>query len=76
MSEPQDGDAAFYGKNCAAALVHQRQEQNRQSGHWMTYVKVQGTWWCLDSVGDAAFQQSPFDHQTPLHTIMQLWFKD
>ena len=80
--EPQDGDAAFFGKICAGVLVHQRPpppptpEQQQQTGHWITYVKFQGTWWCLDSVRNASFQQSPFAHQTPLQTIMQLWFKD
>ena len=40
VTEPQDGDAAFFGKNCIAALVN-------TPGHWITYVKIASSWWCL-----------------------------
>ena len=68
VTEPQDGDAAFFGKTCVAVLVN-------TPGHWIAYVKVASSWWCLDSVRDAAFEQNPFHHQSANRRIMQLWLK-
>jgi len=65
--EPGDGDVAFYGKNCVAALVF-------KPGHWVVYAKVGRIWWCLDSMQNASFEQNPFDHQTQQQIINQLWF--
>ena len=67
IREPQDGDLAFFGKTCVAALVF-------KPNHWITYVKKSHIWWCLDSMLNASFQQNPFDHQSNELTIMQLWF--
>ena len=75
VTEPQDGDMAFYGKNAAGVLVLVSHAGARVN-HWVTYVKHQGTWWCLDSVRPASFQRNPFHHQSDRHTIMQIWFKD
>ena len=67
VQEPQDGQAAFFGKQMAAVLVS-------TPGHWITYIKLRGVWWCVDSVGAHAVQRNPFQCQSPQHMIMQLWF--
>ena len=67
VQEPPDGDAAFLGKQLAGVLVS-------TPGHWKTYLKLRGVWWCVDSVRAHAEQRNPFQCQTPRHLIMQCWF--
>ena len=68
VQEPQDGEAALFGKQMAAVLVS-------TPGHWMAYIKLRSVWWCVDSVRAHAVQRNPFQCQTPQHIIMQLWLK-
>lgn len=68
IQEPQHGEAAFFGKHIAAVLVS-------TPGHWITYIKLRGVWWCVDSIRAHAVQRNPFQCQSRAHMIMQLWFK-
>ena len=68
IQEPRDGEATFFGKEMVAVLVS-------TPGHWITYIKLRGVWWCVDSVRAHAVQRNPFQCQSPQHMIMQLWFK-
>ena len=69
VQEPRDREAAFFGKEVAAVLVS-------TPGHWITYIKLRGVWWCVDSIRAHAVQRNPFLCQSPRHMIMQLWFKN
>ena len=69
VQEPRDGEAAFFGKEVAAVLVS-------TPGHWVTYIKLRGVWWCVDSIRAHAVQRNPFLCQSPRHMIMQLWFEN
>ena len=68
VQEPRDREAAFFGKEVAAVLVS-------TPGHWVTYIKLRGVWWCVDSIRAHAVQSNPFLCQSPRHMIMQLWFQ-
>ena len=65
--EPEDGDPAFQGRRLVAVLVS-------KPNHWVTFVKVDGVWWNLDSVSNVAVIQNPFTCQTARHIVTQLWF--
>ena len=69
VQEPRVREAAFFGKEVAAVLVS-------TPGHWITYIKLRGVWWCVDSIRAHAVQRNPFLCQSPRHMIMQLWFKN
>ena len=63
LAEPQPGDPRLQGREVVAVMTYQGEGSVQLGGHWVTYVKVRGVWWNLDTNVVNIVQQNPFDNQ-------------
>ena len=68
MLEPLAGDPRWGGLQVVTVMM-------QTPGHWFSYTKVAGVWWCQDSAGPpAAVRGDPFLVQNANMTIQEIGF--
>ena len=66
--EPLAGDPRWGGLQVVTVMI-------QTPGHWISYTKVAGVWWCQDSAGPpAAVRGDPFLAQNANTTIQEIGF--
>ena len=59
LLEPDPAD--WHGKQCSALLAHEG--RRAVSGHWITFIKYNGSWWRSDSYRPSVTVENPFTNQ-------------
>ena len=72
VTEPVPHHHQWQGKDVVAVLCH---HQTEDTGHWVTYRKVQGVWIRLDSARIDIVEENPFEVQTDYCTVDLIAFK-
>ena len=66
IEEPRDNDPAWPDMEVVAVLTHSGGGGQGGGGHWCTYIRRQGVWFCVDTTANLILEKNPFDFQLEL----------
>jgi hypothetical protein len=74
IAEPPDDDPAWPDMDLVGAVTHSGGGARGGRGHWVTYIRRNQIWWCIDTQTNNIVPINPFTVQQHL-TIDLLLFK-